>query len=268
MHNFFLTLRDNIHAITVKFVHTHLPTARKAYTARVTLQTELNLEQIAEKAALYNLDISPDRIVDGTKAFITLCCYLCADGYKLKTPLFNSHIRIPGEYDGHETHLPPDIRPSVSMEPAADFRNYIGERVKVTFDGIDDTNGFIAGLHDEQSDTTNRYVTPYGFINIRGAGLKIASDEAHAPAVGLYLAAADKEEVQISLIAINAPKLLKAYTPALPGGTYTVVIRTQTPGTNPNAAFLKNVREIRSDFTVTVRETRSDGDNSDNKEPQ
>ncbi|MDR1344906.1 MAG: DUF4469 domain-containing protein [Tannerellaceae bacterium] len=250
MHNFFLTLRDTIHAVTVKFVRASLPSAGKAFTARVVHQTELDLEQIAEKAAVYNLDISPDRIVDGARAFITLCCYLCADGYKLKTPLFNSYLRIPGEYDGHETHLPPDIRPSIRMEPAADFRDYVSDRVKVTFDGIDNTNGFIADLQDELSGSTNLYISSNALISIHGSGLKIASDDKHAGDVGLYLIDGDSQELQIAQVAVNEPKMLKAYTPAIPPGTYTVVIRTQTSGRGSGSVLLKDVRELSSDFTV------------------
>jgi hypothetical protein len=137
MKNFFLTLRDTVHAVTVKFVHAYLPTAKKPYNARVELQIELGVEEIAEKAAVYNIDVSPARIVEGTNAFFTLCCYLAADGYKLKTPLFNSYIRIPGEYDGYETRLAKGVYPAIRMEVGSGFRDYIKERVKVVFDGID-----------------------------------------------------------------------------------------------------------------------------------
>ena len=36
---------------------------------------------------------------------------LAADGYKVNTPVFRLHVGIPGEYDGHETHLPEGTTP-------------------------------------------------------------------------------------------------------------------------------------------------------------
>jgi hypothetical protein len=249
MKNFFLSLRDTVHAVTVKFVHAYLPTAKKQYNARVALQTELDLYAIAEKATVYNMDISPDRIVEGANAFFTLCCYLSADGFKLKTPLFNSYMRIPGEYDGYETHLPKDVHPAIRMEVSADFREYIRDRVKVVFDGIDETNGFIGEVVDEATGNVNGTITIGNIIDIHGSGLKIEGDEEHASTIGFFFSNETTGEIQATIIPVNEPKMIKVLVPQLSAADYTIVIRTQTSA--KSATLLKNIREVKSDFTVT-----------------
>jgi hypothetical protein len=233
-------------------VHAYLPTAKKPYNARVALQTELTLEEIAEKAEVYNIDVSPARIVEGTNAFFTLCCYLAADGFKLKTPLFNSYIRIPGEYEGYETHLPEGVHPAIRMEVAADFREYIRERVKVMFDGIDETNGFIGDVLDEETGSVSGVITMGNIIDIRGSGLKIMGDEEHADEVGLFFQSETSDPIRATIIPVNEPKMLKVLVPMLtPGQDYVITIRTQSSAKHASSIMLKNIREMKSDFTVT-----------------
>jgi hypothetical protein len=249
MKNFFLKLRDTVHAVTVKFVHAYLPTAKKPYNARVELQTELDLDQIAEKAEVYNINISPARIVEGATAFFTLCCYLSADGFKLKTPMFNSYLRIPGEYDGYETHLPKGVYPAIRMEVAAGYREYIRERVKVVFDGIDEVTGFIGEVFDEVTRVANETITVGNIIDVRGSGLKIVSDEEHASQIGFFFTSEATGDIQATIVPVNEPKLLKVLVPPLSAGEYEIVIRTQSSA--KNTTLLKNLREMKSDFTVT-----------------
>lgn len=250
MRNFLLTLKDTAHKVTVKFVHAFLPTAKKPYNARVVLQTELNLEAIADKALLYNIDVSPARILEGTTAFCILCYCLTGDGYKLKTPLFNSYIRIPGEYEGFETSLPEGEFPALRMEMATEFRKYIREHVKVVFDGIDEATGFIGEALDELTGSENEFMTVANILDVRGSGLKIAADEEHASEVGFFFASEATGEIKVNVIPVNEPKLVKVIVPPLPAGEYTIIIRTQS-STKSASAVLKHMREIKSEFTLT-----------------
>ena len=93
-------VKDVIHNIIAKFVHTFLPDAKKPYNLRAMYQPELDVHGVASKADVYNLSVSPKTIEEGTNAFMELVYYLVADGYIIKTPLFNLRMRIPGEYDG------------------------------------------------------------------------------------------------------------------------------------------------------------------------
>ena len=68
-----------------------------------------------------------------------------------KSPVFNLSIRLPGEYEGAETHLPKGAHPEARLQASASPRAYIRERVQVEFDGIDRRDGLIAEAVDEYS---------------------------------------------------------------------------------------------------------------------
>ncbi|MDR1500331.1 MAG: DUF4469 domain-containing protein [Tannerellaceae bacterium] len=250
MKNYFISLRDTTHAVIAKFVKANLPDAKKPYNARAVLETELTLEEIAEKAAVYNVNVAPDRIVQGVRAFFTLCCYLSADGYKLRTPLFYSRMRIPGEYAGHETHMNPGEFPVVKMETSGSLREYIKERMKVKFDGIMDTSGYMSYSYDVDTKTTDLYMTDGGVVEIHGDGLKIMGDEEHKDQVGLFIVDDEGEERHVTAIGVNEPKLVSFVMTNFLYKAYTLVIRTQTSTKTHGGHLLKDIHEIRSDFTL------------------
>ncbi|MDR2764879.1 MAG: hypothetical protein LBB90_07600 [Tannerella sp.] len=106
-------VRDVTHRIVTKFFPAFLPNAKKKYYARSVLQTPLDIHSIASKAEVYNITTSPKIVEEGLAAGIQLMTYLLADGYEIRTGLVNMAIRIPGEYDGTETHLPAGMHPEV-----------------------------------------------------------------------------------------------------------------------------------------------------------
>ena len=128
-------VKDIIHNIIAKFVHTYLPEAKKPYNLKAVHQPELDIHGVASKADVYNLTVSPKVIEEGTNAFMELVYYLVADGFKIKTPLFNLRMKIPGEYNGSETHLVHDSFPSARMQQSVALRNYLKDKVKVVIDG-------------------------------------------------------------------------------------------------------------------------------------
>jgi hypothetical protein len=148
-------VKDIMHKITAKFIHAFLPDTKKPFNLRAVHQPELNVHGIASKADVYNITTPPRIIEDGFNAAIKLIYYLVADGYKIKTPLFNMKMRIPGEYDGAETHLPPDVFPMARMQVSASLREYLKERVQVQIDGKDDVEGYIAQATSERLKVKN-----------------------------------------------------------------------------------------------------------------
>jgi hypothetical protein len=135
------TVKDVSRRITAKFVHAFLPDAKKPRNLRAVFQPELDIHGISSKAEAYNIKPSPKVIKED----------FTADGYKIKTPRFNSRIRLPGEYEGAETSLVQGAYPEVRMQPSLGFRNYISEKVKVEFDGVEDADGIIAEALDEKT---------------------------------------------------------------------------------------------------------------------
>jgi hypothetical protein len=248
------TVKDIIHKITAKFVHAYLPEAKKPYNLRAVLQPELDIHGIASKAEVYNIETDPKVIEDGLTAACELIYYLAADGYKLKTPLFNLRIRLPGEYEGAETSLAEGLHPEVRMQSAVSFRQYIREKVGVQFDGFDQTDGIIAEAVDEHSGQVDEVMTLGNLLDIRGYGLKIEGDEEHQDVVGLFFDDGQNPPVKAEILAVNEPRTLKAIVPAAlgAGGEYALKVVTQSSAKN-GAALLKTLREVRSDFKLTAQ---------------
>jgi hypothetical protein len=247
------TAKDIIHKVTAKFVHAFLPEAKKPYYLRAVFQPELDIHGIASKAEVYNIETDPKVIEDGFTAACELIYSLAADGYKLKTPLFNLRIRLPGEYEGAETSLAEGLYPEVRMQSAARFREYIKERVGVQFDGVDQADGLIAEALDEASGLVDEVMTIGNILTIRGYGLKIEGDDEHKDEAGLFFEDGAGSAIKAGIIAVNEPKTLKVIVPsglAIRTG-YTLKVVTQSSAKG-GGALLKNVREVRSDFKLVV----------------
>ncbi|MDR1220713.1 MAG: DUF4469 domain-containing protein [Treponema sp.] len=248
------TVKDVIHKVTAKFTHAFLPDAKKPYNLRAVHQPELDIHGIASKAAVYNIETDPRVIEEGLTAGCELIYYLAADGYKIKTPLFNLRIRLPGEYEGAETSLSEGLHPEVRMQSAAPFRKYIRERVEVLFDGVDQADGLIAEAVDEHSGQTDEVMTIGNLLTIRGCGLKIEGDAQHTDEIGLWFDDGQNSPVKAEIVAVNEPRTLKAIVPAIlvAGGEYALKIVTQSSAKGARAV-LKTVREVRSEFKLTAQ---------------
>ena len=152
-------VRDVMHNIAVKFVHAFLPEAKKPYNLKAVHQPELDIHAIASKADVYNVQTSPKVIEEGLNAGLELIYYLVADGFKIKTPLFNIKLRVPGEYDGSETHLAHGVHPRARLQTSAAFRKYLEQNVKIEFDGIDSNDGHIGEVIDEATGIVDEVMT-------------------------------------------------------------------------------------------------------------
>jgi hypothetical protein len=249
------TVKDVIHRIAAKFVHAYLPDAKKPYNLRAVLQPELDVHGIASKADVYNLETDPKVIEEGFTAACELIYYLAADGYKIKTPLFNMRIRLPGEYEGAETHLNEGLHPELRMQTSMALRQYIAGRVQVAFDGFADDEGLIAEATDEKTGQIDEVATIGNILTIHGYGLKIESDEAHQLQMGVFFQPASGVPPKVEIIAVNEPKTLKVVVPAAltPGTEYYLRIFTMSSARR-SATMLKEVRDMKSDFKLTARQ--------------
>jgi hypothetical protein len=234
-------VKDVIHNIIAKFVHTFLPEAKKPYNLRAVHQPELDIHGIASKADVYNLQTSPKVIEEGMNAGMELIYYLVADGYKIKTPLFNLRMRIPGEYIGSETHLPHDVFPVARLQTSGRFRNYLRDKVKIVIDGIDQADGYIAEIVDETTGLFDEYFSSGHLLTIRGWGLKIDGTEENKDKIGLFFVPLDDsiETVKAEIIAVNEPRTIKIIVPSTLTSrlSYTLKIVTQTSATQYSVAI-------------------------------
>jgi hypothetical protein len=245
---------DKTPRVAVKFIPAYLPEAKKPFYAKVVHQRELDIHDVASKAEVYNIQESPEVIEKGLTAGLDLILYLVASGYTVKTSLFTMKMRIPGEYDGTETGLPEGVRPEARLQAGPALRSYVNERVTVEFDGKDISEGIIAELYDNATGLFDTSVTPGNLAVIRGAGLKIEADEAHQGEEGLFLQSRiTGTRVKAEIVAVNEPRTLKFIVPPglNPSQSYFLLIITQS-STRGSGHLIKELREIRSDFNLTV----------------
>jgi hypothetical protein len=252
-------LKDVMHRITAKFFPAYLPDAKKPYNLRAVYQPKLDIHGIASKAEVYNITISPKVIEEGLTAGMELIYYLAADGYQIDTPVFHLKVGLPGEYDGHETRLPDGLKPHGLLSITAGLREYLGETIHLQFDGIENNEGFIGSFLDKNSNTVDTFITPGRQYVIRGSGLKIVFDEEHANDTGLYYEEAEtgaRIHEEMRDIGQNEPSVISGQAPSglVPGKSYYIVIRTQSR-VRGSGELLKHVREVKSDFTLTVPNT-------------
>jgi hypothetical protein len=248
------TVKDILHRIQVRFIHAFLPEAKKPYNLKAVHQPELDIHGIASKADVYNIQTNPKVIEDGLTAGMELIYYLVADGFRIKTPLFNLKLRVPGEYDGSENRLPDGVFPVARLQTSAAFRKYLKERVKAEFGGVDQSDGLIAEAYDEASELADETATIGNLLTIRGFGLKIEGDEAHKDSIGLFFEPEGSGTVvKTDIIAVNEPRTLKVIVPVLEAGkAYIMKIVTQS-STKGGGGLLKNTREMRPDFNLTAQ---------------
>ena len=244
-------VKDKVHHIVVRFVKAFLPTAKKSYHLKAVNQPELDIHGIASKAAVYNLSTSPKVIEEGLTAGIELMYYLVADGYRIKTPLFNLRMRIPGEYNGSETSLKDDAYPVATLQISREFRKYLKEKVTIEIDGFDQKEGHIAEAQDEATGLINETVTVGNILTIRGFGLKIDSDPELEQQAGLFFTPEKGAPVKAEVIAVNEHRTLKVIVPKglVPGKAYQLTIETMSSPRN-GMVLVKRMRDIRSSFRL------------------
>jgi hypothetical protein len=247
-------VKDIMHKITVKFTQAFLPEAKKPYYAKVARQPELDIHGIASKADVYNITTPPKTIEEGLTAGIKLMFHLAAAGYKIKTPLFNLNIRIPGEYDGSENRLPDGVYARARLQTGSEFRRYLEEHLQIEFDGVDQSEGHIGEALDEATGLVDDVMTIGNILTIRGSGLKIESDEDHKAQTGLFFINDNTgNPVKAEAIAVNEPKTLKAVVPPLErGSSHRLYLVTQS-STKHTGTMLKNTREMYSEFNLTAK---------------
>jgi hypothetical protein len=243
------SIRDVLHNIVAWFIQAFLPDAKKPYNLKAEFQPELDVHAVASKAAVYNIHTDPAIIEEGVNAFLELLAYLVADGYKIKTSIFNMGIRLPGEYMGDETHLPEGVYPEARVQIAAGFRNYLRNTVNVKIAGINEDKGHIGEVIDEATDTTDDVATIGNILLVHGHGIKIEGDAANN--VGFFFEPASGASVQATIVPVNEPKTVKVIVPAglTVDADYHVVIVTQS-SVGRGGTLLKNARRIESTFTI------------------
>ena len=250
----FLSEIEKLPDLAAKFVHTFLPTAKKPYYLRPVHQKELEVHDAALKAEVYT-GVPAKTIEDGFTALLKHLPHLLAEGYSVKTPLFKICMRVPGEYDGTEEHVPAGTFPVVRLHVSSEFKQFAEEHIHVLIDGFDEKEGHIGEIVDEATGLVDECFTVENVLTIRGSGLKIESDEAHKEQTGVFFDDRHGNSYQARLIAVNEPRTLKVVPPGhlLENEEFYVRVATQGSAKNSSTHLLKEPREVRSEFLLTCR---------------
>jgi len=239
---------DRIHNIIVKFVRAYLPEAKKPYYLKPVHQPTLDIHGVASKADVYNIGINPKVIEDGLTGGLYLIRYLAADGYRIKTPLFDLHIRVPGEYDGTETCLPEGLNPMVRLRPSTDYRGYVKEHVKIDFSGEDQPKGLISEFFCVAENAYNIFTAGSQFV-LTGSYIRACGPD---PSCGVYFVPVDDPsgEVKVTPLAKNSRSEIIGICPQTGHQYNRILIRTQYMGSS--SKFLKTVRTIQGQIIEEV----------------
>jgi hypothetical protein len=243
--------KNIFHRIVVKFTPAFLPNAKKPYNLKAAYQTVLDIHGIASKAEEYNITTSPKVIEEGLNAGMRLMYHLAADGFLINTPIFSLGVRIPGEYMGTESQLPPEIRPVPRLMINRNLRKYFAEHINVEFGGIDDSESMIAQAIDEATGLADKVITRGHILTINGKGLKVEGDDAYKGQIGVFFKPENGEALKSPCIAVNEHKTLKVLIPTglTEGMAYRLMVETMS-SPKGSSHVLKRVRDLHSDFTL------------------
>jgi len=238
---------EKMHKIAAKFVPAFLPEAKKPYNLKTVHQETLDLHGVAAKADAYGIGPDAKAIEDGLARGLKLIAYLVMDGWRVKTPLFNLRVRVPGEYDGSETALPDGVNPVVRIGASAEFREYVKDHVRIEFDGILSKNGLISAFLDVEENQTNSVFVPGDQFVLTGTDIMAVGDHASC---GVYFVPIDNPtaEVKVARIAKNSRSEIIGVCPQTGYQRNKIVIRSQYSGSLTR--FLKTVRTIESSFVI------------------
>ncbi|MDR2447162.1 MAG: DUF4469 domain-containing protein [Treponema sp.] len=169
---------------------------------------------------------------EGFAAACELIYYLAADACKIKTPVFNLSIRLPGEREGAETRLPESARPEARIR----------ERARVEFDGAGQRDGIIAATVDERTGQADEAMTIGNLPAIHGCGIKIEAEAASKDDAGIFSDDGENPPVKAEILTVNEPRALKAILK--------VVAQSSVKHGNTQ---LKAFQEIHAEFKLTAQ---------------
>jgi hypothetical protein len=263
-----MNTKDLMHRIKAKFYPATLPKAKKPYNLRVESQTELDIFAIASKAEAYNFTTTPKVIEEGLSAGMQLIKYLAADGFRIKTPIFNLSVRVPSEYDGTEDHLPAGHHPKGRLNLSAEARKYFDQHVTIEINGKEDNAGYISEVIDTYDGSVDETLHLNYPFEIHGAGLKIVADEEHTGEEGLFIVLANDPSLSVPIdprfITVNEPHLIKAaisltnagadFPVTHAGAELPIYLEIRTQSSAKSSTLLRDIRTMRTDFTLKLQD--------------
>jgi len=220
------------------------------YSARVSSERSLNIEDICESAASRGgADISSSAMQHGTSLFLKEMGYLLCDGYSVNTGYFTATPQIRGVFNSPEETFNPEKHNLLFQFNQGEVLRDELSSVDVEVMGVADTGLSISQVTDMKTGSVNDQLTPGRNLKITGRKIRVFGDDEDVGIRFVNQATDENTKVDPADLVINNPSELLIIIPGLAAGTYKLQVSTQFSG----SIQLKVPRTVLFDKVLTVQ---------------
>lgn len=220
------------------------------YTARVSSERSLDINQICESAASRGgADISSSAMQHGVSLFMKEMAYLLCDGYSVNTGYFTASPLIKGVFSNSQETFNAEKHALLFQFNQGDILRGELSSVEIEIMGVADTALNILQVTDVKTGSVNDLLTPNRDLKINGSKIKVSGEK---EVNGVYFVNQTSDEstkVDPSDIVTNNPSELIIVIPELAAGTYKLQVTTQFN----RPALFKEPRTVIFDKVLTVQ---------------
>jgi hypothetical protein len=241
--------------LNIRLVKNHLTPEPYDFNAVVQLNGTLRNKDIAEEFVKHRTEFRLETIVNIMDVIDFIKCVKIASGHSVIDGVAQMRASVTGSFKGEKAQYnPKEHSKSVIFIPSRQMRNELNN-TDVFATGFT-ADGPIINSIEMTPKMEPGLILPGAIMLISGGNLRIASDEQHKDAAGVWFIAADKEttparvRVSIEYLSDNDPSKLKFVVPPLAPGGYFLEVVTQTGSTGKN--LVKDLRTFRFETVLTV----------------
>ncbi|WP_282126207.1 DNA-binding domain-containing protein [Marinifilum flexuosum] len=206
------------------------------YPNNISNQKNDYYAQVRYVGTITNKDIADLMIAEGSEYhkesiidILTRCDRIkmekLAEGYKINTELFQSHLSVKGHFNAASNGIDPEEHQIKLKFSASKRMRELLAKSKVRILGLANTKPKIGRVIDLTTKSENGLITPEQVLQIEGKRLKIRGDDS---SVGVYLLnQKSNERIKCKQVVGNEPQKLLILLPDLQAGEYLLEVYTQ-----------------------------------------
>ena len=236
-----------MHSINIRLYPNYLPGYENTFIARTDADARLSIEDVCNslfKRGGFTGEYKD--LVNYVKQFLNEVAYQLCDGYTVNTGYFSIYPNVGGLFkDERDTPDPKKNPLSIRFQPLKPMKD-MAKTIRVSNQGIADTQGFIAIFYDNEDDSENTTFQPGDQFVLTGQKIKIEGSD---PGIGMFFVPTDgSEAVKVTRIVENTPSKIIGIIPEVDYAYCRIEIRTQH--SSSGGVLLKNLRVISSKFVL------------------
>ena len=239
-----------LHRVKAYLYNNHLTDNPEDYSARVSSERSLDINQICESAVSRGgADISSSSMQHGVSLFLKEMAYLLCDGFSVNTGYFTASPLIKGVFGSPQETFDPEKHALLFQFNQGDTLRSELSSVEIEIMGVADTGLSISQVIDVKTGSVNDLLTPSRNLKINGSKIKVAGEHAGNGVYFVNQASGESTKVDPSDMVTNNPSELIIVIPELAAGTYKLQVTTQYTTGTP----LKEPRTVIFDKVLTVQ---------------